>query len=1527
MCENDDFTNNKDEYKECCCLDRYINLVSMDSTAEQSISTDEQSKRTSPGQSISADTDISQNNSGAMDIDGNTTINKINDQSVIEILSDDEEKSTHESSQASSSAAMDKYEPMDIDEILGTIHSGNTGEQGNDEPTNVLDDFIDECASELQPTTVADIQNDGKLFDLQNRLMTLFAKKNYLLSELIDLKADESILLNEPSCSGLSTGKIQESINQTDEILLLDSSSELDSTETEEKHPAKMSDGDDVVFIDDDTDVDDQLSGIDSETNTPATEYFSVTSEQPAVNDEAAEFIDVFDFINENEALFTNADGGILLPQSGYMPTDCDKASVKNNINDDRPPVGAGGEDVNEADAGAGAGIDDEIAAAFVPAEKDNEEEILPDVSVNAAEFVPAEAVNAAESSSTEDGGKAAEFKKPEDLPMMVTIEKKDLGELAKSADEPTTSEAVTDPLTSEEMTPDVASTDEAVIQDVITEDNEAMENAQAAVKPGVENVTIEDDVVSESITTEDETGTENASTENDSVTNNITTEDESHKRTTTNEDNAITGIVAIERDAIAESVTSSHTLAIAETESVEGEALIADTTDVTMEEISSNNEQTEANQSHEKGAESVEEGEHSADIAAEDDIGMGTLETDPQPCEEPEKIAQDIPGAVEQIIDEPSVSEAMADKSNEVENAVTTGETTEKSKNVEETEKISNADGSGDAATSTFPIIDIDSDGENDNDTRDLACAETITEEEEEEMSEESLALSHKECINVECTKRSTSFLEAPELAFNHYRLTKRMKYMHICEDCYNQVLDSYGILCAALEDKQPLFEHHTYKQSSVEVLDSSDDEDDAPNKKRPKHTFDSQTLTLIENELEDIISDTFKRIDITQQMNGNRQILNKRIQQNKEISEQLSKSMADLKKKANTIYYDTYRNRSNFIEHCPSLDLNTGRQTKMYNDTYPPVGEVVYPEWKPNRMCYSYRKKQTGAWIAWKVVKVEKTIDDESRYTIQFTSPKKEPVYKNNVSGKQIAYGRAPEVRLSVGQRVIALATETDEKQSTKRLMFYPGTVAEPLSKYNQYRYLVFFDDGYVQYVEHDLVRLICKSEPCVWDSIENRSTRLFIKDYLDNYKRKRAFVNARMGQRLQIETENKWQTSVVTQIDASLIKVFYEDLRRTEWIYRGSTRIFTLFKQIKKLPTQNRAGCVEYIEFIDNKEPTQTTEPPPEPEPQPQPKPASNTDQSHQRTFASQANRETSTQQKRSVAKKSSAAPQKQPAVLNMNNSTIYVDEDKPKGKVVYYTAKKQQYVKEFQPHECSPQCLPATTHNLKAYSPLSKPLLSGWERQLNKTKTNKKCVSYRAPCGRRLREMTELHKFLRVTQCALNVDNFDFDPLVYCLAEYVIDSYVYKKSDISEGIEGMHVQYINCYDKTTPPPCKYSSTRIPNEGVPLNLDPEFLCGCDCEDDCSDKEKCQCWQMTLAGAKFLANQETPIEKLGYEYKRLNEPIQTGIYECNSRCKCKSSCLNRVAQQPLQIKLQVFKTMNRGWGIRCLNDIPKGE
>lgn len=275
--------------------------------------------------------------------------------------------------------------------------------------------------------------------------------------------------------------------------------------------------------------------------------------------------------------------------------------------------------------------------------------------------------------------------------------------------------------------------------------------------------------------------------------------------------------------------------------------------------------------------------------------------------------------------------------------------------------------------------------------------------------------------------------------------------------------------------------------------------------------------------------------------------------------------------------------------------------------------------------------------------------------------------------------------------------------------------------------------------------------------------------------------------------------------------------------------------------------------------------------------------------------------------------------------MNRNTIILDDDSEKGRVVYYTAKQNFEEKKFRSHDCSPNCLFKIAHNLKMYSPTAKPLLSGWERQIAKQKL-KRLVFYRAPCGRRLRNTNEVYEYLKMTNCRLGIECFDFDEKLHCLAEYVTEKAIFSIADISNGLEGMPIPCVNCYDETKPPPCEYSANRIPTEGVNLVTDPEFMCGCDCTNDCIDKETCACQQLTLAGARF-SNPNTPPEQVGYQYKRLHEQISGGIYECNPNCKCsKKTCLNRVVQHPIQNKLQLFKTFNMGWGLRATSDIPKG-
>lgn len=133
-------------------------------------------------------------------------------------------------------------------------------------------------------------------------------------------------------------------------------------------------------------------------------------------------------------------------------------------------------------------------------------------------------------------------------------------------------------------------------------------------------------------------------------------------------------------------------------------------------------------------------------------------------------------------------------------------------------------------------------------------------------------------------------------------------------------------------------------------------------------------------------------------------------------------------------------------------------------------------------------------------------------------------------------------------------------------------------------------------------------------------------------------------------------------------------------------------------------------------------------------------------------------------------------------------------------------------------------------------------------------NKKLVLYKAPCGRTLRTMQEVHTYLRITKSNLTVDLFDFNMYVRCLAEFMVEQKNVLIKDLSQGIyiesikiglsqflsrftgkEECPITVVNYVNLAQLNFCNYSTRREPMEGVNLNTNTEFLTGCDCTDDC--------------------------------------------------------------------------------------------
>ncbi|CAO2591170.1 Histone-lysine N-methyltransferase SETDB2 [Lemmus lemmus] len=248
--------------------------------------------------------------------------------------------------------------------------------------------------------------------------------------------------------------------------------------------------------------------------------------------------------------------------------------------------------------------------------------------------------------------------------------------------------------------------------------------------------------------------------------------------------------------------------------------------------------------------------------------------------------------------------------------------------------------------------------------------------------------------------------------------------------------------------------------------------------------------------------------------------------------------------------------------------------------------------------------------------------------------------------------------------------------------------------------------------------------------------------------------------------------------------------------------------------------------------------------------------------------------------------------------------------------------------FLSHICSRACLMETPLSLKGENPLQLPIRCHFQRRHAKTNSHSSAlhVNYKTPCGRSLRNMEEVFRYLVETECNfLLTDNFSFNTYVQLTRNHPKQDEVVSDVDISNGMEPVPISFCNEVDGRKLPQFKYRRTVWPRACY-LSSSSMFSDSCDCSEGCRDIKKCACLQLTAKNAKACSLSPDGV-CAGYNYKRLQRLIPTGIYECNLLCKCsRQLCQNRVVQHGPQVRLQVFKSEKKGWGVRCLDDIDRG-
>ncbi|KAF2018882.1 SET domain-containing protein [Aaosphaeria arxii CBS 175.79] len=175
-----------------------------------------------------------------------------------------------------------------------------------------------------------------------------------------------------------------------------------------------------------------------------------------------------------------------------------------------------------------------------------------------------------------------------------------------------------------------------------------------------------------------------------------------------------------------------------------------------------------------------------------------------------------------------------------------------------------------------------------------------------------------------------------------------------------------------------------------------------------------------------------------------------------------------------------------------------------------------------------------------------------------------------------------------------------------------------------------------------------------------------------------------------------------------------------------------------------------------------------------------------------------------------------------------------------------------------------------------------------------------------------------------------------------------------------LPGVPITLLNLHDASTPSlRFRYITEYILRDGV-YKADPETQEGCQqCSTNmgrsigCEYTKKCECLEYAAVDTSRLDDEQLELYKavqasggstMGFPKKfpyfaegtkiqragclvRFYLDSRNPIYECNDSCMCGPYCRNKNVQFGRTVELEIFRTTQRGWGLRCKEDLHEGQ
>ncbi|KAJ7998606.1 hypothetical protein DPEC_G00206640 [Dallia pectoralis] len=136
------------------------------------------------------------------------------------------------------------------------------------------------------------------------------------------------------------------------------------------------------------------------------------------------------------------------------------------------------------------------------------------------------------------------------------------------------------------------------------------------------------------------------------------------------------------------------------------------------------------------------------------------------------------------------------------------------------------------------------------------------------------------------------------------------------------------------------------------------------------------------------------------------------------------------------------------------------------------------------------------------------------------------------------------------------------------------------------------------------------------------------------------------------------------------------------------------------------------------------------------------------------------------------------------------------------------------------------------------------------------------------------------------------------------------------DLCNGLENVPVFIESNVNREAYPEFQYSPENVRGPGCEIDPSEVILPGCVCRVHSCLTETCSCMQ--------AYGQTYNIHGQLHDQKNTENGYSRPLFECNVLCGCSEACFNRVVQRGLGLKLCVYPTQHRGWGVRALEAIP---